>query len=117
MLSGCFLNKSEIFMASDQKQVVNSPNLSNKYEVLEELGSGMHANVFRGKNITTGDFFALKMAKKTRLRTKREEHNRALSNEASIIKNLNHINIVKCFEAFEHSAQIVVVLELFLRLY
>lgn len=72
----------------------------------------MHANVFRGKNMTDGKFYAMKMSKHTRLKKKRDEHNSALMNEAAILKKLEHENVIKCFEAFEYSSQVIVVLEL-----
>ncbi|KII65461.1 Death-associated protein kinase 2 [Thelohanellus kitauei] len=97
---------------TNEKRIIESPNLSSKYEVWEELGRGMHANVFRGKKVASNDFFALKITKFTRLKRKRDEHNQALLNEASILKNLDHQNIIKCYEAFECQLQIVVVIEL-----
>uniref|UniRef100_A0A6B2FX26 Death-associated protein kinase 1 (Trinotate prediction) n=1 Tax=Myxobolus squamalis TaxID=59785 RepID=A0A6B2FX26_MYXSQ len=98
-------------MSSDQL-VVLSTNLNKKYEVLEELGCGMHAVVFKAQSVLDGNFYALKVSRKTRLRSKREAQNKALLNESEILKTLSHKNIIKFFEVFEESSKIHVVLEL-----
>jgi len=80
--------------------------LSTMYEVDErKLGCGAYGVVTRGRHIETNQVRAIKIIHKSK-------QIRKLWNEISIMKSLDHPNIVKLHETFEDSRQIYLCMEL-----
>ncbi|CAK9068612.1 unnamed protein product [Durusdinium trenchii] len=82
-------------------------DLSRKYHIGEELGSGATATVFRAKNKRTGQEVALKAMCKDRI-----QDEQMLRNEISIHKATDHPNILRLLEIFEDEKNLFLVTEL-----
>uniref|UniRef100_A0AAZ1WZF0 non-specific serine/threonine protein kinase n=1 Tax=Oreochromis aureus TaxID=47969 RepID=A0AAZ1WZF0_OREAU len=72
-----------------------------KYEMVLRLGSGGAADVFLMRHVERKCLYAVKRIKAET--TKRAKTQRAILQEAEIIKRLEHPHIVKCSEAFVNS--------------
>jgi len=79
------------------------------YRKIKVLGHGMSGDVYLVQNKTTKDFFALKAMEKERFD---EELLADLRNEISLLKVLDHPNVIKLYEFFETRTSIYLVLEL-----
>jgi hypothetical protein len=80
-----------------------------EYDFFEELGQGSFATVFRCKNKTTGEEYAVKKIEKKKLTV---EDDWALRNEVSIMSQLRHPNIVQLEVAYESTNCYFLVMEL-----
>jgi len=69
-----------------------------KYEKLEKLGEGTYGVVYKAKNRQTGNIIALK---KILLEQEDEGVPSTAIREISLLKELNHVNVVRC--VFFHS--------------
>ena len=87
-----------------------SPNTSlDYYRLVKVIGKGSFGVVYLGIHLLTGQNVAIKTIEKRHMQ---DEHSkRKVLQEISIIKNLNHTNIVKLFEVFENNKYIFLVLE------
>lgn len=73
----------------------NKARLDN-YTVFKTLGSGYTGKVKLGRDMDTGELRALKILDSTKMdKHKLEKVLKSLDNEVSVMKNLNHRNIVK----------------------
>ncbi|XP_029009417.1 death-associated protein kinase 2 isoform X1 [Betta splendens] len=93
--------------------VFNQQNLGDFYDVGEALGSGQFAVVKRCTEKSTGAVFAAKFIKKrlhhvSRRGVSREE----VVREVSILRELQHPNIVSLHDVYETRTDVVLVLEL-----
>ena len=62
--------------------------ICNKYELLEKIGQGAFSQIFKGRNIRTGEFIAMKIEPKT-------TSIKLLQNETRIYKYLNEIDNIR----------------------
>jgi len=87
-----------------------SPGTSlDYYRLVKALGKGSFGIVYLGIHLLTGQYVAIKSIEKRHMQ---DEHSkRKVLQEISIIKNLNHANIVKLLEVFENNKYIFLVLE------
>ena len=75
--------------------------IANKFKIESEIGRGSYAVVFSAKTIqpypplVVGDFVAIKAISTSRLSSKQERTK--LENEISLMKTLDHPNIMKLF--------------------
>ena len=80
--------------------------LTNKYEIIKQIGKGAYGRVYQVKNKTTGEIRACKQLAK---------HN--ISNiikfqrEITILKKADHPNIIKLYEVYEDDRFIYLVME------
>ena len=65
-----------------------------QYTVLEEIGNGAFATVFKARHSITGEYAAIKSIKREKLNRKLQEN---LEAEIAILKVLDHPNIVKLY--------------------
>ena len=70
--------------------------LDGRYEILEEVGNGGMAVVYKAKDFDTGAVVAVKILREEYLDN--EEFCRRFRNESRAIALLNHPNIVKIFD-------------------
>ena len=70
--------------------------LDGRYEVLELVGTGGMANVYRARDLLNGSMVAVKILKEEYLSN--EEFCRRFRNESRAISQLNHKNIIKVFD-------------------
>jgi len=67
----------------------------NNYTLIKTLGSGYNSKVKLGLNKDTGKYQAVKIIKNS---TNVDSNLKAIINEANILQNLNHPNIIKIYE-------------------
>lgn len=76
----------------------------NQYEILDELGRGMHGKVKLGRNIQSGEMVAIKIidrySKRRRL-GKNTSHEDKIKREIAILKKARHDNIVGLLEVID----------------
>jgi len=87
--------------------ICQNRDISKDYEFKEELGSGAYGVVYLAIDRKTGEKRAIKAMNKDQIDDKE-----ALENELAILKSLDHPNIVKLFEIYEHNNNIYLVTEL-----
>mmetsp|Transcript_6986 Transcript_6986/g.13611 ORF Transcript_6986/g.13611 Transcript_6986/m.13611 type:complete len:368 (+) Transcript_6986:297-1400(+) len=79
-----------------------------KYKILTQIGSGSFGKVFSGRRVHTGQLLALKFIPKHGKSAKDVAN---LRQEISILRTLNHENIILMFDAFETGHEFCVVTE------
>ncbi len=84
----------------------NEKKLTDYYELLSELGSGVHATVRLGRNKETGERVAVKCVDKSNMRR------RQLAREIEILTTVNHPNVISLKDVFEDDTYVYLVLEL-----
>ncbi|XP_016368132.1 MAP/microtubule affinity-regulating kinase 3-like isoform X3 [Sinocyclocheilus rhinocerous] len=82
--------------------------LIGNYRLLKTIGKGNFAKVKLARHILTGSEVAIKIIDKTQLNPTSLQK---LSREVTIMKNLNHPNIVKLFEVIETEKTLFLVME------
>ncbi|XP_016123824.1 MAP/microtubule affinity-regulating kinase 3-like isoform X3 [Sinocyclocheilus grahami] len=82
--------------------------LIGNYRLLKTIGKGNFAKVKLARHILTGNEVAIKIIDKTQLNPTSLQK---LSREVTIMKNLNHPNIVKLFEVIETEKTLFLVME------
>jgi calcium-dependent protein kinase len=88
-------------------EMVKNRDIRQDYNITKELGSGAYGVVYEGIHKVTGDKRAIKAMVKDQI-----EDKEALENELKILKEMDHPNIVKLYEIYEHKNNIYLVTEL-----
>ena len=83
--------------------------LDGRYEILEEVGNGCMAVVYKAKDFDTGAIVAVKILREEYLDN--EEFCRRFRNESRAIALLNHPNIVKIFDVCNSPSLQYIVME------
>ncbi len=83
--------------------------LDGRYEVLELIGIGGMANVYRGRDLLEGNLVAIKVLRSEF--AENEEFLRRFKNESKAIAMLSHSNIVKVFDVSFTTAVHFIVME------
>ena len=73
---------------------------------MEIIGTGGFGDVYRGKNIETNEYVAIKEIKKIRI------NNERIKKEIEIMKKIKSENSVKLIEIFESEESFYLILEL-----
>jgi len=83
-------------------------NMSEKYEKLDKLGEGTFGVVYRAKNIQNGEEVALK-----KIRKQQDEEGVPSSalREISLLKELQHVNVVRLVEVVNTIKKLTLVFE------
>lgn len=83
---------------------VSGRKLVNQYEIIDELGRGVHGKVKLGRNLKTGQYVAIKIvdrySKRKRL-GKNGSHEDKIKKEIAILKKARHPNIVSLIEVID----------------
>lgn len=87
-------------------QIVKNRDVTQDYNLIKELGSGAYGIVYEGVHKQTGEKRAIKAMNKEQI-----EDKEALENELAILKQLDHPNIVKLYEIYEHANNIYLITE------
>jgi calcium-dependent protein kinase len=80
------------------------------YELLDRLGEGSYGKVYRARNNKTGAFRAIKEISKSSILSKDNE--KKLVKEISILKDLDHPNILKVYEFYSTKSDLFIISEL-----
>lgn len=81
-------------------------SITQRYEILKALGSGTIGTLFQAKDLDTSEFRAIREVNKSS-----SFHSVEVFQELTILKKLNHPNILKVYEAIETSRSYYIVLE------
>ena len=88
---------------------MNVKNLSKNIELLNVVGKGSYGNVYLGKNITTNQYYAVKVISKSQLQSKIVYQ--YFNNEIYILKHIDHPNIVKYISLVEQKKDYWLIIE------
>uniref|UniRef100_A0A8C1B613 non-specific serine/threonine protein kinase n=1 Tax=Cyprinus carpio carpio TaxID=630221 RepID=A0A8C1B613_CYPCA len=93
--------------------VFNQENVEDYYEIGDELGSGQFAVVKKCRHKSTGVEYAAKFIKKRRSKSSRRGVSKEdIEREVSILKEIQHPNVITLHNVFENKNEVILVLEL-----
>lgn len=106
----------ETHIADVDVDPISGRKIINQYEVIDELGRGVHGKVKLGRSLTTGDFVAIKIVdrySKRRRLGKNTSHEDKIKREIAILKKARHPNIVSLLEVIDDPSRkkVYIVLE------
>lgn len=106
----------ETHIADVQADPVSGRKIINQYEIIDELGRGMHGKVKLGKELNRGHYVAIKIVdrySKRRRLGKSSSHEDKIMREIAILKKARHPNIVSLLEVIDDPAKrkVYIVLE------
>ena len=84
-------------------------NILNEYQIKETIGKGTFSKVKLGINKSTGEKVAIKILEKRKIKTNSDRIR--VQRELTILKKINHINIVKIFKTKEDQENVYIVME------
>ena len=95
---------------------VSGRKVVNQYEIIDELGRGVHGKVKLGKDLNSGKYVAIKIVdrySKRRRLGKNTSHEDKIKREIAILKKARHPNIVSLLEVIDDPAKkkVYIVLE------
>jgi calcium-dependent protein kinase len=103
-------HKQSIKVSSKLFVTESSGNIYKDYEILDHIGQGSYGRVYRAKHIKTGVIRAIKKINKHSYNMSPEEE-KNLIKEISILKQLDHPNILKIFEFYNSRQNLFIVSE------
>lgn len=106
----------ETHIADVQADPISGRKIVNQYEIIDELGRGVHGKVKLGKDLGSGKFVAIKIVdrySKRRRLGKNTSHEDKIKREIAILKKARHPNIVSLLEVIDDPAKkkVYIVLE------
>ncbi|KAI4685161.1 hypothetical protein J4E81_008974 [Alternaria sp. BMP 2799] len=106
----------ETHIADVQADPVSGRKIVNQYEIIDELGRGVHGKVKLGKDLVHGRYVAIKIVdrySKRRRLGKNNSHEDKIKREIAILKKARHPNIVSLLEVIDDPAKkkVYIVLE------
>ena len=84
-------------------------NILNEYQIKETVGKGTFSKVKLGINKSTGEKVAIKILDKRMIKTKNDQIR--IQRELTILRKINHINIVKIIQTKEDQDNIYIIME------
>jgi calcium-dependent protein kinase len=93
--------KLSTFSSLHRKSLSDSETLSQFYTILKQLGSGSFSKVFLARQNQSNHLRALKVVSKELVKNYQISQDEKFL-EGEILKELDHPNIIKCFEVFEN---------------
>lgn len=88
-----------------------SGNPFEKYEIIKQLGEGTYGRVLKVRERESDIYRAIKIIKK-RTNCRRPEEEKRIKKEIQILKQLDHPNIIKVFEFYNHKSEFYIISEL-----
>ncbi|KAH9876077.1 hypothetical protein J1614_003956 [Plenodomus biglobosus] len=106
----------ETHIADVQADPVSGRKIVNQYEIIDELGRGVHGKVKLGKDLAHARYVAIKIVdrySKRRRLGKNTSHEDKIKREIAILKKARHPNIVSLLEVIDDPAKkkVYIVLE------
>ncbi|KAE9965396.1 hypothetical protein EG328_009676 [Venturia inaequalis] len=106
----------ETHLAEKDVDPISGRRLINQYEIIDELGRGVHGKVKLGRNLETGQFVAIKIVQRYSKRKrlgKNNSHESKIKQEIAILKKARHPNIVGLLEVIDDPSlqKVYIVLE------
>ena len=100
--------KVRVKMYSEGFETKDCSDISN-YSIGKEIGKGAYAVVKEGLHKPTGKLVAIKIYERTKLQDQHKK--RQAMKEIKTLAHLNHLNIVKLYEAIEGPNHIYLIME------
>ncbi|CAD8145897.1 unnamed protein product [Paramecium octaurelia] len=94
------------------KKYVIQADFLLKYKLGSKIGEGYSSSVYKAFKIINGEKFAVKIVDKNMLSRSNNLEKQYLLNELSILRQINHNNLLKLEEIFESEEKIYIVTEL-----
>ncbi|TVY57246.1 Serine/threonine-protein kinase ssp1 [Lachnellula cervina] len=95
----------ETHKAQIEQDFITGRKLINQYEVIEEIGRGVHGKVKLARSLDTGDYVAIKIiqrfSKKRRLGRVTVSPEDKTKREIAILKKIRHANVVGLLEVID----------------
>ncbi|KAF2848913.1 hypothetical protein T440DRAFT_534420 [Plenodomus tracheiphilus IPT5] len=106
----------ETHIADVQADPISGRKIVNQYEIIDELGRGVHGKVKLGKDLAHARYVAIKIVdrySKRRRLGKNTSHEDKIKREIAILKKARHPNIVSLLEVIDDPAKrkVYIVLE------
>jgi [calcium/calmodulin-dependent protein kinase] kinase len=106
----------ETHLAEIDFDPISGRKVINQYEVIDELGRGVHGKVKLGRNLTDGTYVAIKIVERYSKRKrlgKNNSHEAKIKKEIAILKKARHPNIVGLLEVIDDpmSKKVYIILE------
>lgn len=106
----------ETHVADIDVDPISGRKLINQYEVIDELGRGVHGKVKLGRNLENGRYIAIKIVdrySKRRRLGKNNSHEDKIKKEIAILKKARHPHIVSLLEVIDDPSRkkVYIVLE------
>lgn len=103
-------------MADVDVDPISGRKIINQYEIIDELGRGVHGKVKLGRSLETGQYVAIKIVErysKRRRLGKNTSHEDKIRREIAILKKARHPNIVGLLEVIDDPSRkkVYIVLE------
>ncbi|MCJ8746934.1 hypothetical protein PDJAM_G00147570 [Pangasius djambal] len=103
----------QVMEAPSTMTAFNQENVQDHYEIGEELGSGQFAVVRKCRKKSTGYEYAAKFIKKRRSKSSRRGVSKEdIEREVSILKQIQHPNVITLHDVFENKNEVILILEL-----
>ncbi|KAB5528560.1 hypothetical protein PHYPO_G00141630 [Pangasianodon hypophthalmus] len=103
----------QVMEAPSTMTAFNQENVVEHYEIGEELGSGQFAVVRKCRKKSTGYEYAAKFIKKRRSKSSRRGVSKEdIEREVSILKQIQHPNVITLHDVFENKNEVILILEL-----
>lgn len=108
-ISGTIDDKKNEFTYGKEKFVFyNTEDVSNNYEITDELGQGSFGVVLKGIHKQTKQERALKVIPRSKITRKIDR----FINEVNALKVLDHPNVIRLYEVYETDTDVILVQEL-----
>jgi len=101
--------RNGIILSSPESKISYKIQLTDKYKIIEKIGTGTWSEVYSGLNKKNNEKVAIKKIRKIKIST--DKMRDQIQREINIQKNLKHPNIIELYEAFEDDYNIHLVLE------
>ena len=102
-------NNDDLIIISEMLVGENKGDVLNYYSIIKVIGEGSFGKVFKVKQKSTGNIFAMKLVSKN---TKtHQSNNKNFLKEIYILKKLDHPNILKIYEYFTNEKNWYFILE------
>ncbi|KAK2845560.1 hypothetical protein Q7C36_010414 [Tachysurus vachellii] len=103
----------QVMEAPNTMTAFKQENTEDHYEFGDELGSGQFAVVKKCRKKITGQEYAAKFIKKRRSKSSRRGVSKEdIEREVSILKQIQHPNVITLHDVFENKSEVILILEL-----
>ena len=109
-------NNDEMLIEYKLPNFINegNPNVggsSDDYEILQVLGGGGFSKVLKVKSKSNFGIYAMKKVDMAHIIEEEQLESKYFENEIQFLKNLNHPNVIKCFNIFQENQYLYFIME------
>ena len=92
-----------------QRSEIDPDNVLSTYSILEKIGQGSQAKIFKGLHLKSNKEVALKIFEKAFMEMDDIE---SAKSEVKFLRRLNHPNIIQIIDVFENDDTFIIILPL-----